>query len=283
MIEQAVFKDFIKTEYGRGNAVAGLGMQSNDGFSIGSSFTLYQQDPNAIPSGPSGGSVGPMEHANNLKVPKSSEDETYTTLQILAERWAMSNGFNPDQLTEFGHLMSMVTSTYIPRNKLKALKEIDSGSFGKIFATSYDGAPVAVKQISNKSGECTIKSKMRELLLELRILVRIRHPNIVTFWGTATEFPTNENPVQPYIGLVFELCEKGSLHHALFDGKNAPLKISQKIKIAHQVALGLAYLHGKRIIHRDINTRNILLSNDLSAKIADFGCAVCACFNAFLA
>ena len=133
-----------------------------------------------------------------------------------------------------------MTSTYIPRNKLKALKEIDSGSFGKIFATSYDGAPgiqvvlriklpdsttVAVKQISNKSGECTIKSKMRELLLELRILVRIRHPNIVTFWGTATEFPTNENPVQPYIGLVFELCEKGSLHHALFDGKNAPLKV----------------------------------------------------------
>ena len=132
---------------------------------------------------------------------------------------------------------------------------------------------VAVKQISNKAGETTIVSKMRELLLELRVLVRVRHPNVVTFWGTATEFPSAENAhAQPYIGLVFELCENGSLHHALFESKKE-LKISQKLKIAHQCSLGLMYLHHKRVIHRDINPRNILLTSDYSAKIADFGCA----------
>ena len=130
---------------------------------------------------------------------------------------------------------------------------------------------VAVKQISNKPGDSTIKSKMRELLLELRVLVRVRHPNVVTFWGTATEFPSADSHSQPYIGLVFELCERGSLHHALFDAPTK-LKVSQKLKIAHQCALGLMYLHSKRVIHRDINPRNILLTSD-SAKIADFGCA----------
>eukprot|EP00960_Hanusia_phi_P030986 749003-Hanusia_phi.AAC.2 len=107
MIEQVVFKDMIKTDYGRGIGLTGFGIQSNDLLSIGSTFNVYQQEPNAIPSGPSGGSVGPMEHVNSARMPKTSEDETYTTLQILAERWAMQNGFNPDQLTEFGHLMSM--------------------------------------------------------------------------------------------------------------------------------------------------------------------------------
>jgi len=37
--------------------------------------------------------------------------------------------------------MGMVCSTYIAKGKLTALKEIDSGSFGKIFSTTYDGVP----------------------------------------------------------------------------------------------------------------------------------------------
>lgn len=46
-------------------------------------------------------------------------------------------------MTEFGHLMGMVSSTYIAKNKLTSLKEIDSGSFGKIYSTTYDGVPGA--------------------------------------------------------------------------------------------------------------------------------------------
>lgn len=201
----------------------------------------------------------------------AADDDRGLTLRLAAERWASRNGFSPEQMTEFGHLMGMVCSTYIAKGKLSGLKEIDSGSFGKIYSTTYDGVPVAVKQISNKPGDATIKSKMRELLLELRVLVRVRHPNVVTFWGTATEFPS-DNHSQPYIGLVFELCEKKSLHSALFESQQR-LKPSQKLKIAHQTALGLAYLHSKRVIHRDINPRNILLTAECTAKIADFGCA----------
>ena len=57
------------------------------------------------------------------------------------------------------------------------------------------------------------QTKLREMLLELTVLVRIRHPNVVTFWGTATHFPAADDPAQdPFIGLVFELC-KACGHH----------------------------------------------------------------------
>jgi len=209
----------------------------------------------------------------NATTPAPSRDEDNpAVIRSIAESWAQREGYNADQMTEFGHLMSMVSSTFIPKRKLGRMAALDSGSFGKIYKTTYDGVDVAVKQISNK-GESTITAKMRELLLELRVLVRIRHPNVVTFWGTATEFPASENSeVKPYIGLVFELCDTGSLHNALFE-KKMKLSLAQRCKIAYQCSLGLMYLHSKRVIHRDINPRNILLSKSLDAKIADFGCA----------
>lgn len=152
------------------------------------------------------------------------------------------------------------------------MREIDRGSFGKIFKSQYTGKTVAVKQLANH-GPATIKAKMRELLLELRVLVRIDHPNVVKFHGTATDFnKTQAHLKQPYVGLVFEFCERGSLHKALFEDQRR-LNVSQKLNICQQMAEGMAYLHSKRIIHRDLNTRNILLTNDLTTKIADFGCA----------
>jgi len=218
-----------------------------------------------------GGSSGPQSLGLITFADHPGEELSIGALKQLSERWAVKDGFTQEQRTEFGHLMSMVTSTYIPKNKLSRLREIDAGSFGKIYATTYDGCDVAVKQISNTAGS-GIKAKMRELLLELRVLVRVRHPNVVTFWGTATEFPAENSDGEPYMGLVFELCPRASLHTALFEDSRK-LTLAERLKIAHQTALGLAYLHTKRVIHRDVNPRNILLAADLTPKIADFGCA----------
>ena len=194
----------------------------------------------------------------------------------MAEKWAMYESFGSDQHTEFRYLMKMALSQYIPKIRLTGSVQIDKGSFGKIYRCDYDGTEVAVKEIGQSSdGQCNIKTKMRELLLELRVLVQIRHPNLVGFWGTALDFPTTSS-AHPSLSLVFEMCHIGSLHKRLFEeSKNcAKLSMLQKITIGMQVAVGLNYLHSKNIIHRDLNTRNVLLTNDLTAKIADFGCAV---------
>lgn len=85
-----------------------------------------------------------------------------------ATSWAKREGFSPEQLLEFHHLIQMVTATYIPRNQISQLRPLDQGSFGQIYSGVYDGTLVAVKQCSSDGSQ--IKLKMRELLLELSVL-----------------------------------------------------------------------------------------------------------------
>jgi len=199
-------------------------------------------------------------------------------LKDIANSWAIRDGFNQQQLFEFDKLMNLVVSTYIEKNRVESSRAIDQGSFAKVYSATYDGCPVAVKIIATPGQTHNIKAKMRELLLELSILVRVRHPNVVTFWGTTAHFPRGQGEAEPFISLVFELCERGSLEKVLFESPQK-LSVEKKMDIALQVAYGLSYLHTSRahdkrsIIHRDINTRNILITNDWVAKICDFGCA----------
>ena len=190
-------------------------------------------------------------------------------LMEAANNWAKRNQFSPEQLQEFGHLITMVAATYIPRSQINGFRQLDQGSFGLIYSAAYDGSAVAVKQCSSDGSQ--IKTKMRELLLELSVLVRIRHPNIVTFWGTAADFPFSQG--KPYIGMVFELCSKGSLYKVLHQNHGKRVSFREKMKYALEVARGMSYIHAKGIIHRDLNSRNILLTHEGHAKVADFGCA----------
>jgi len=230
-----------------------------------------------------------IDHGRRVDVPAgqsvalesaSEEYKSAEELREIARQWAVRDSFAESQLAELDQLMSLVSSTYIPSSKVVQSRELDRGAFGKIYCAKYDGGEVVVKQMVGDSGKTSIKNKMRELLLELSVLVRIRHPNIVTFWGTLCSFPDAANPHrQPYFGMVFELCQRKSLHAALYEEPRGQLTPEQKTRIAIQIAYGIAYLHSKRaddhrsIIHRDINTRNILLMDDLTPKICDFGCA----------
>jgi serine/threonine protein kinase len=147
--------------------------------------------------------------------------------------------------------MDLALKYPISRQKLDRPVEIDRGSFGKIFRSYYDGSPVAIKEMT-KEGTSALSSNMREILLELRTLVQIRHPFVVTYWGVALEFPDTPDG-EPYLGIVFELCEHGSVHSVIFNRDRSRVKTfgaERKVRVAFQVATGLAYLHSRRIIHR---------------------------------
>ncbi|KHJ92410.1 protein tyrosine kinase [Oesophagostomum dentatum] len=88
----------------------------------------------------------------------------------------------------------------------------------------------------------------------------IAHPNIVRLYGVALD-------KEPFL-IVMELMANGDLKTFLRTNRSSPY---QKLCWAAHAAYGIAYMHTKYLIHRDIAARNCLLSSSLTLKIADFG------------
>ncbi|BAH95741.1 probable LRR receptor-like serine/threonine-protein kinase At1g51810 [Oryza sativa Japonica Group] len=143
-------------------------------------------------------------------------------------------------------------------------EEIGKGGFGTVFLGYLeDGTPVAVKMCSKTSSEGD-----KKFLAEAQHLTRVHHRNLVSLIGYCKD--------KKHLALVYEYMQGGNLEDRLRGEASiaAPLTWHQRLKIALDSAQGLEYLHKScqpPLIHRDVKTRNILLSGDLDAKIADFG------------
>ncbi|URE19861.1 receptor-like serine threonine-protein kinase [Musa troglodytarum] len=143
--------------------------------------------------------------------------------------------------------------------------DIGKGGFGTVYhGCLEDGTQVAVKLRSHSSSQGT-----KEFLAEAQNLIRIHHKNLVSLVGYCMD--------GDHLALVYEFMSLGTLQDHLRVGKSssvAALTWGQRLQIAVEAAQGLEYLHkGCRppLVHRDVKTTNILLSDSLEAKIADFG------------
>ncbi|KAK7307032.1 hypothetical protein VNO77_39732 [Canavalia gladiata] len=138
---------------------------------------------------------------------------------------------------------------------------IGKGGFGKVYKGMMHGVtPVAVKR-SNPNSRQGFKEFQNEINL-----FSFRHMNLVSLLGYCQE--GNE------LILVYEYMDQGTLCDHLYKKQKQPLPWNQRLKICVGAARGLHYLHtGTRypVIHRDIKSANILLDQNLVAKIADFG------------
>ncbi|KAK9049484.1 hypothetical protein SSX86_031546 [Deinandra increscens subsp. villosa] len=126
---------------------------------------------------------------------------------------------------------------------------------------------VAIKRILSRADE----QGKQGFSTEIQLLTCCKHPNVVSLLGFSRE-------AREMI-LVYEYAFKGSLSDYLGntrDTRAVNLTWSQRLQICLDIAHGINYLHTKmegkpRIIHRDIKSENILLDENLNAKIADFG------------
>ncbi|CAI5465475.1 unnamed protein product, partial [Closterium sp. Yama58-4] len=137
------------------------------------------------------------------------------------------------------------------------------GSFGMVFRGEMLGCKVAVKRLEGQGWQGP-----EEFHMEVEVLSRMRHPNIVLLMGCCVE----------EMALVYEFLPGGTLQDKLGPPKSpdaAPLPWVDRLRILSEVASALLYLHQNEppIVHRDLKPDNILLDGHLASKIGDVGLA----------
>jgi serine/threonine protein kinase len=147
-------------------------------------------------------------------------------------------------------------------NSFKEINIIGSGGYGKVYRGMLpDKQLVAIKRSKEGSMQGGLEFKT-----EIELLSRVHHKNLVGLVGFC--FDKGERM------LVYEYICNGTLRDSLSGASGIQLNWSKRLKIAVDSATGLAYLHNHAnppIIHRDVKSTNILLDENLTAKVSDFG------------
>ncbi|MFH4978534.1 hypothetical protein AB6A40_005243 [Gnathostoma spinigerum] len=169
----------------------------------------------------------------------------------------------------------------IDRESINLDKKIGQGAFSEVFSADWKGSPsgrVAVKFLKDVEIDA-------EMDREAHLLSQLEHPNVVRLYGIAKE--------RKQVLLIMELITLGNLKSYLRDRvpttsgySHFPpaLTTSELLDISIQICQGLCYLNSQQIVHRDIATRNCLVSGEtdilfcdhsqrppFTVKISDFG------------
>jgi serine/threonine protein kinase len=144
------------------------------------------------------------------------------------------------------------------------LQEFLGGGMSKVYRArdSVIGRIVAVKILTDSAGEN--EEARQRFLAEARMAGNISHENILRIY----DFGEDEEH-RPY--MVMEFLKGENLRQAILSGHTGRLR--DKINIATQLAVALAYIHELKIIHRDIKPENVNLGPGGTVKLMDFGIA----------
>ncbi len=154
----------------------------------------------------------------------------------------------------------MVGTTINERYEIQS--ELGQGGMGTVYLArdTQTNVPVAIKELKDRGGKTELLERFRR---EGEALRQLNHPNIVNLLDA---FELHD---QHY--LVMEYVEGGDLENLLEE--RGKLDVEQILKIALELADALTRAHHLDIIHRDIKPANVLLAQDGTPRLADFGVA----------
>ncbi|VFQ92375.1 unnamed protein product [Cuscuta campestris] len=129
--------------------------------------------------------------------------------------------------------------------------------------SSENGQICAIKEVKVVADDRTSKECLKQLNREITLLSQFSHPNIVRYYGSELGEET--------LSVYLEYVSGGSIHKLLQDYGSFKEAVIQNY--ARQILSGLAYLHARNTVHRDIKGANILVYPNSEIKLADFGMA----------
>ncbi|PIA64364.1 hypothetical protein AQUCO_00100088v1 [Aquilegia coerulea] len=187
-------------------------------------------------------SIGPM-----VKVVEAVNIDPHTASSVHNER------INP--------MLDEVAEWEIPWEDIQIGERIGLGSYGEVYRADWNGTEVAVKKFLDQdlSGDA-----LEQFRCEVRIMLRLRHPNVVLFMGAVTR--------PPNLSILTEFLPRGSLYR-LLHRPNLQLDEKRRLRMALDVVKGMNYLHTSHptIVHRDLKSPNLLVDKNWVVKVCDFG------------
>lgn len=167
---------------------------------------------------------------------------------------------NPDYIeTKY-----VVDSWEVPRENVEIVEAFGLGHFGMVYRGYLDGTiQVAIKTISENASQ----RDKHEFLNEASVMKNFSTFHIIKLLGVVSM----GNP--PFV--IMELMENGDLKNYLRKIRDTDMvpDAPRIMRMAAEIADGMAYLESKKFVHRDLAARNCMVSKDLVCKIGDFGMA----------
>ncbi|KAJ8391441.1 hypothetical protein AAFF_G00089150 [Aldrovandia affinis] len=151
----------------------------------------------------------------------------------------------------------------VSMDRYTVLKVIGEGSFGRALLVQPKGSAghSVLKEIRLPKTQCGQESSRTEALL----LSRMKHPNIVAY--------RESFEADGHLYIVMEYCTGGDLLQKMKQQKNTLFSVEVILRWFAQMCLGAKHIHDKRVLHRDLKSKNIFLTDNGTVKLGDFGSA----------
>jgi len=153
-----------------------------------------------------------------------------------------------------------MTQWKIKFEDLEMGERIGKGNFGEVYKGTYLGTDVAIKRLFFVDDDFMQKYIEREM----DTLTQLNHPNIVQLIGLCIGLDD--------LFIVTEYVTGGNLHSKLED-KSIEIDWKLRANLLKDFALAMTFLHAKGIIHRDLKSHNLLVTDEWRLKVCDFGLA----------
>jgi len=163
-----------------------------------------------------------------------------------------------------------------PADELNPIRELGRGTFGIVHSASWTTThpaaassggtmQVAVKTLVSRPSD---EKSLREFSMEVKLLAEMSHPNIITVYGIMVG-------QDAYLSLVMEYMSGGSVFQILKaarQGRATRPQGVQMLRLLRDLARGMAHVHSRGVLHRDLKSLNLLLdATGTTLKVCDFG------------